>query len=274
VSAILDDMDSRPGSSTSLLRTVVGLYLRRMGGWISIADLIFLMEQVDVAPARTRTAVARLKKKDLLVARSVGDVAGYALNPDAEVMLAKGDRRIFEARSMAEGDAWCLISFSLPEELRSLRHQLRRRLSWIGAGTVSPALWICPDFLSGEVEDILIDLGIREHATIFRSERPRVAGDLAAAIAGWWDLGALDDLHREFIEALGALRPLSPSTPADAFSRYIRGVDAWRMIPYLDPGLPAELLPAGWPGTESTRLFTELSDRCEKLSWQFVSALR
>ena len=274
MSAILDDMDSRPGSATSLLRTVVGLYLRRMGGWISIADLIFLMEQVDVKAARTRTAVMRLKKKELLLPKTVNDVAGYELNAAAAEMLAKGDRRIFEARSMGELDAWCVISFSLPEELRSSRHQLRRRLSWIGAGTVSPALWICPDFLSAEVEDILDDLQIREHVTVFRTERPRVAGDLREAIAQWWDLDALDALHRRFIAELGALGASAPVTPTEAFSRYVRGVDAWRMIPYLDPGLPADLLPDGWPGAESTRLFTDLAERCSDLSWQCVSALR
>ena len=33
-SAVLDDANIRPGSATSLLRTIVGCYLRRLGGWI------------------------------------------------------------------------------------------------------------------------------------------------------------------------------------------------------------------------------------------------
>ena len=32
---VLDDIDARPGSTASLLRTIVGLYLRPLGGWIS-----------------------------------------------------------------------------------------------------------------------------------------------------------------------------------------------------------------------------------------------
>jgi phenylacetic acid degradation operon negative regulatory protein len=139
---VLDDLDSRPGSTTSLLRTVVGLYLRRLGGWIPVADLIQLMEDLDVPAPRTRTAVVRLKRKSLLVPRTVDRVIGYDLHPDAPAMLAAGDRRIFQPRSMAPDDAWCLVSFSLPEELRDVRHQLRRRLDGIGCGTDSPALWI------------------------------------------------------------------------------------------------------------------------------------
>ena len=40
MSAVLDDMDSRPGSTTSLLRTVIGLYLRDAGGWMSAKDIV------------------------------------------------------------------------------------------------------------------------------------------------------------------------------------------------------------------------------------------
>ncbi|WP_382304305.1 PaaX family transcriptional regulator C-terminal domain-containing protein [Herbiconiux sp. UC225_62] len=273
---VLDDLESRPGSTTSLLRTVIGLYLRRLGGWISSADLVALLEHLDVPAARTRTAIARVKQKGLLTPGARDGAAGYALRPDAIGMLAKGDRRIFAARSMEPGDPWCLVSFTLPEEQRQLRHQLRRRLSGIGCGTVSPALWICPDFLAGEVEDILDELGIRASATLFRTERPRVAGELRGAVAEWWDLDTLAERHREAIAGLTALLEAppgaSPDPGADAFARYLRGVDVWRPLPYLDPGLPSDLLPADWPGARSTALFAELTARHAEASQAFVTA--
>ena len=40
----LDDLDARPGSTTSLVRTIVGLYIRELGGWISSTHLIALMD--------------------------------------------------------------------------------------------------------------------------------------------------------------------------------------------------------------------------------------
>jgi phenylacetic acid degradation operon negative regulatory protein len=271
VSAILDDMDSRPGSATSLLRTVVGLYLRRIGGWISIVGLIELMEQVGAPATATRTAVARLKKKELLLPRAVDRVAGYEVNPAAERMLAKGDRRIFSTRSMGPDDAWCLISFSIPEENRHLRHQLRRRLRWIGCGMVSSALWICPDYLREEVGDILADLELLGRTTLFRTERPMVAGELAAAVAEWWDLDALAALHRGVLVELDGLLAGPVAGESEAFGRYVRGVDAWRVIPYLDPGLPADLLPADWPGTESARRFAELTVKFRDAGWEYVA---
>ena len=265
-----DDFSSRPGSATSLVLTVVGLYLRRVGGWISTAGLVSLADEVGAPGPLTRTAIARLKKRGILAGTRRDGVAGYALRPEAVRMLERGDRRIFAPRNMPADGAWCLISFSLPEEQRQVRHQLRRRLSWIGCGTVAPALWICPDFLSDEVEEILHELGIRGSAVVFRTERPRVDGRIEDAIAQWWDLPAIDALHRDFIKIMDGLLRASPSS---AFRSYVIGIDAWRVIPYLDPGLPLALLPADWPGRESAALFTELSDRLARPAWQHVRSV-
>lgn len=152
---ILDDFDARPGSATSLLRTLVGAHFRTVGGRMPIADLITLMSAVGVSPVSTRSAVLRVKTKGLLAAATVDGHAGYQLNPDAVPMLERGDRRIYSFRQQGDGDQWCLISYSIPETQRGARHQLRRRLGWIGCGTVATGLWICPAFLVDEVEEIL-----------------------------------------------------------------------------------------------------------------------
>ncbi len=274
MSEILDDMDSRPGSTTSLLRTVLGIYLRELGGWIAVSHLLELMEALDVPGPRTRTALVRVKKKSLLVPETRDRVAGYALVDDAVPMLERGDRRIYHPRNMGPESKWCAVSFSIPEENRHLRHQLRRRLHWIGCGTVSPALWICPAYLAGEVEEILDDLGIREHSTLFIAERPLVAGSLQAAVASWWDLDALRAHHEEFLQqhrADALVGADEPVTAREAFSVYIRSIDSWRIIPYLDPGLPAELLSADWPGDESNALQWRLRERFSALSTDYVA---
>ncbi|MGP2439936.1 PaaX family transcriptional regulator [Streptomyces sp. JW3] len=260
MSVILDDMDARPGSATSLLRTVVGTYLRGMGGWIAVSHLVELMDTVGVSAPRTRTALSRVKAKGLLVAEVRDGVPGYRLLPEAVPMLVRGDRRIYTPRWMAEGDRWCLISYSVPEENRSLRHQLRRRLYWIGCGSVSPALWVCPEYLADEVREILDDLGLSRSATLFLADEVRGPGTLAERVATWWDLDAIGDLHEAFLSAHGEqIRALGDEPePERAFATWITSLDTWRIIPYLDPGLPAALLPEDWPGKESIPLFRTL----------------
>ncbi|MBT2587188.1 PaaX family transcriptional regulator C-terminal domain-containing protein [Arthrobacter sp. ISL-95] len=286
MSAVLDDMDSRPGSTTSLLRTVIGLYLRDAGGWMSTKDIVTLMEALGTSGTVTRTALGRLRKKDVVLQESRDGIPGFTLTEGAATMLARGDRRIYNPRSMSESDPWCLISFSIPETEREKRHQLRRRLHWIGCGTVTAGLWICPDSLRTEVEEILVDLELRAMVTIFVTETPLVGGNLQDAASKWWDLEAVAELHRDFIRehgfdkgdsigrgngadaALQARQQVEPSP--EAFAAYVQCIDRWRIIPYLDPGLPSAFLPADWPGAEGTALFSRIVAAYAEPSGEFV----
>jgi len=41
----------------------------------------------------------------------------------------------------------------------------------------------------------------------------------------------------------------------------VRVLTDWRRLPYLDPGLPAELLPSGWAGARAAEVFFTLQSR-------------
>ncbi|MEV7662336.1 PaaX family transcriptional regulator C-terminal domain-containing protein [Paenarthrobacter sp. NPDC089316] len=273
MSAVLDDMDSRPGSTTSLLRTVIGLYLRDAGGWMSTKDIVLLMDALGTSGTVTRTALGRLRKKDVLLQENRDGIPGFTLTEGAATMLSRGDRRIYNPRSMSPSDPWCLISFSIPETEREKRHQLRRRLHWIGCGTVAAGLWICPDTLRVEVEEILADLELREMATVFVTGTPLVGGSLQDAASRWWDLEAVAELHTDFIREHGAAVPdagLHVEPSAAAFAAYVQCIDRWRIIPYLDPGLPSTFLPADWPGAEGAALFGRIVAAYGQPSAEFV----
>ena len=259
---VLDDIDARPGSTASLLRTLVGLYLRPLGGWISAADLVSLAGDLGVPGPQARTGITRLKQKGLLIADRRRAI-GYRLNPDAVAMLERGDRRLFEMRRMTDADSWCLISFSIPESARSIRHQLRRRLQWIGAGVVSPALWICPGHLQDEVEEVVAELDARAWVTLFQASTPTTSRPLPDAAAEWWDLESLRAEHLAFQSSLTTL----PGTP---FAAYVQLFDSWRVLPYVDPGLPPSMLPSGWPGGRSYAEFARLSEKLADAAWRHV----
>ncbi|MFP3579104.1 PaaX family transcriptional regulator C-terminal domain-containing protein [Arthrobacter sp. fls2-241-R2A-200] len=276
MSAVLDDMDSRPGSTTSLLRTIIGLYLRDAGGWMAAKDIVALMEALGTSGTVTRTALGRLRKKDVVVQEVRDGIPGFMLTDGAAAMLSRGDRRIFNPRSMAPSDPWCLISFSIPETEREKRHQLRRRFHWIGCGTVAAGLWICPDSLRVEVEEILEDLQLRQMATIFVTETPLAGGSLKEAVSSWWDLDAVAGLHKDFIRELDAAGRAARSghvePSAEAFAVYVQCIDRWRVIPYLDPGLPLAFLPDDWPGAQGVELFTRIVEAYSEPSGQFLRA--
>ena len=243
------DSDARPGSVASQLRTFVGLFLRDLGGWISVSQLLTLLSEASIAPALARNALTRVKRQGLLEpeSRTIAgtNIAGYRLGAGAEAMLSRGDERIFHERRIPEGGTWCLVSFTVEETRREVRHQARRQLHLLGADTVAPGLWIVGAHLTAEAQallqhsDLTATIIHSQHITPFRS-------------AAWWDLEALAATHETFIQHATALTE-EPS----AFVRYLHLVDRWRLIPSIDPGLPESALPNPWPGTRSLALFRE-----------------
>lgn len=47
-------------------------------------------------------------------------------------------------------------------------------------------------------------------------------------------------------------------TPEAAYRDYLLALDAWRQLPYADPGLPSPLLPEDWPGGRAADVFGRL----------------
>jgi phenylacetic acid degradation operon negative regulatory protein len=175
-------------------------------------------------------------------------------------MLECGDARIFGER--VEASAWCLLSLSFPEQGRGARDRLRRRLASLGCGTVADGLWIAPAALEEELASAVAGLGGTTPATgapavaLFAGALPH--GDLAAGLARWYDLAAIQAAHDGFLARFGPAAATPPDDDADAFALWIRVLDEWRVIPYRDPGLPSAALPADWPGAASSALFGRL----------------
>ena len=55
-----------------------------------------------------------------------------------------------------------------------------------------------------------------------------------------------------------------------AFVDYVFTLTQWRRLPFLDPGLPAELLPDGWPGHEASRAFLRLARALGPRAFDYV----
>ncbi len=299
----------RAGSPGSMIVTFAGCYLRQVGGWIAVAELIRCLDAVGIGAPAVRQALVRLKSRGFLApekrssqARTLTTgagagagagamvtpaatakttatsttatrttVAGYTLTPAGLADLAIGDRRIFRYGHADEQDGWVLAVFSVPEHQRAQRHQLRSQLSWLGFGTVSAGVRVAPAPLAGPARDLLTATGLDSYVTWF------AAHNLGAVdVATWWDLDTLRRLYQGFLArwqpADGALPPaaVTGETAAEAFANYLRLVDDWRLFPRLDPGLPASLLPADWPGPAAWRVFSELRSRWEEPGLGFV----
>jgi phenylacetic acid degradation operon negative regulatory protein len=246
--------------------TVYGLYSRAEGGWMSVASLISLLADLGVDEPAVRSSISRLKRRGILHASRRGGAAGYALSGEALAILREGDRRIFRRERAALGDGWLLAVFSVPEAERQKRHVLRSHLSRLGFGTAAPGVWIAPAHLHEATADMLRRLGLDGYADLFRADHIAF-GDVAGKVRQWWDLDLLDRLYSQFIDTHGPVLRRWRARPAgqrEAFASYMRALTDWRQLPYLDPGLPAELLPGDWIGIRAAGLFFTLRARLEE----------
>ncbi|MFE4358894.1 PaaX family transcriptional regulator C-terminal domain-containing protein [Kitasatospora sp. NPDC056800] len=259
---------------SSLINTVYGEFVRRLGGWISIADLIALLAELDVDGPAVRSATSRLKKAGTLLQERRGGT-GYRLAPAVEPVFEEGDRRIFHSLEPAAlADGWVVAVFSVPESARAHRHQLRSRLSWLGFGNAAPGVWLAPARLLPDARRLLDRLGLSAYVHLFLSAEYAGFADLRTAVASWWDLPAIEAQYAAFADAWHPIaeerRDRSPVDPAEAFRAYVPMLTQWRRLPYLDPGLPAQLLPADWNAVPARAVFTELHGLLAEPSLRYV----
>ncbi|MFI9274410.1 PaaX family transcriptional regulator C-terminal domain-containing protein [Kitasatospora sp. NPDC052896] len=261
---------------SSLIHTVYGEFVRRLGGWISIADLVALMAELDVEGPAVRSAISRLKKADTL-RQERRPTIGYRLSPAMTPVFEEGDRRIFHSLEPAElADGWVVAVFSVPESERAHRHQLRSRLSWLGFGNAAPGVWLAPARLLPDARRLLERLGLSSYVHLFLSDYAGFA-ELREAVSSWWDFPAIEAQYAEFSNAWAPvaekLRQLDAVEPAHAFRAYVPMLTQWRRLPYLDPGLPAPLLPAEWNAVAARAVFAELHDLLAVPSMRHVERL-
>ncbi len=268
------DGSGRAAQPRQLIVTVYGLYSRTEGGWLSIASLIDLLADVGVDEPAVRSSISRLKRRGILEAVRRGGTAGYELSADALEILREGDERIFRRERATLADGWLLAVFSVPETERNKRHLLRTQLTRMGFGTASSGVWIAPAHLHATTAEALTRLGLAEYADLFRADH-LAFGDVEAKVRQWWDLDRLDELYTAFLDEHGpALRRWQrrkTMPPEEAFADYVQVLTAWRRMPYLDPGLPVELLPEGWSGIRAAEVFFGLRELLEGYARAYVA---
>lgn len=248
----------------SLLLTVYGAFIRALGGWVAVRDLVVLFGDLGVEPGTLRAALSRLKAGGTVVPEKRGTVSGYRLSANAESLVAEGEQRMRGqfGRTCTE-DGWIVAVFSVPEDQRASRSLLTNRLAWLGYGNMSAGVRIAPASQLADTKITLERLGLTGYVHLLRAHYDAFQ-DLTRLVRTWWDLDGMASGYATFLDAaLPVLKKWAASPeidPRGAFVDYVRVRTLWRRLPYLDPGLPDELYPSGWPRQNASEVFTTLDD--------------
>jgi phenylacetic acid degradation operon negative regulatory protein len=119
-------------------------------------------------------------------------------------------------------------------------------------------VWITPrPGAEADAKLVLDELALTRQAMSFVANYGAL-GEEQDMVSAAWNLGDVAERYRHFITEFGGL---DPGTPDDVLTAQIRLVHEWRRFPFLDPQLPAELLPPQWIGTRATDLFNSRHTR-------------
>src|SRR6201996_232413 len=273
-----DDGVSQPWTSPGsvaqrpprLLLTLLGDYWWQRTEPLPSAAIVALLAEFGVSDSAARAALSRRTRNGLLVTSRSGRRTYVQLSARAAAILDDGAKRIFSfgRRPTSWDGMWPLGAFSIPEEHRSARDELRKALRWLGFAPLYDGLWVSPRDHADEVIGRLKDLGITT-ATAFRATAlPLPGGGPAGAAAPdiparAWDLSGLRERYEEFNTFAGMLRDQTEAgqiSVADALVARTRVMNEWRAFPALDPDLPDELLPPTWPRAAAREMFVACYD--------------
>ena len=240
-------------SARAMLLVTLGEFAYPHDRPVSNTTLVGALSLLGFEAPAIGQAIRRSATTGLLQAQRSGRRVAWRLTDQGRELLRSGGERVFSFTGVARDwdERWLMVTVSVPERDKRVRHQLRRRLEWLGLGTPSAALWISPHTsCADEVRRVLVDLDLERRAISSVGPFGPVGGEQAMVDAAW-DLGGLASEYEAFI---CSYERLEPATPQDAFRGRVTMTQAWRRFPFVDPGLPRRFLPVRWPGERAAAL--------------------
>lgn len=250
----------RDAEPQHLLLAMLGDYWFQREHPLPSAAMVDLLAKFDVKESTSRQAMRRLAIKGHLQHYRDGRKTGYGFPPRSQHVIETRPRHVvgFGRDGAPWNGKFTVVVFTIPEELRELRRELRTQLLAIGFGNLHDAVWISPRDRQDAANELVDELGITAASVFYGpATGPRDAGTLVAEA---FDTVRLREVYDEFIadfepllhELRGVTNPLVTRT---------RIVNRWLTLRTMDPNLPAEVLAADWPRGRAHQIFIALYDR-------------
>lgn len=269
VPPVVSDDDALP---TRLM--VLGLAHR--DGSVHAPELYRVAGECGIGIETVRSCLRRLTSEGVFVRDGEGRDAVFRATPSGRALLDVTQQRHLlayaqDAAGRGWDRRWRLVSFAIPETMRTARDALRDHLLALGGAAVQPGIYVSPHRWDDEVRAEAERLGLTGHVVLASTDDLSVGGitDPRSIVARLWPLDELAGRYEAFIETYRDV-----PEQLDAMRRRGQRISEHDFLPgvlhlairfnscfELDPLLPPELLPRPWPGKEAR----ELLARCRKL---------
>ncbi len=227
-----------------------------------LGSLSQLLHPLGITDRLVRTSVRRLVAEGLLINRQEGRRSYYSVHPDARSSFWRAEQRIYRSQPPAWDGQWTIAIIDAETEAES-RQAIRRDLSWLGFGALTPTVLISPTLQPRETI-VELDPKYRRLLALTRSTVDGTSGTITnqQLVERTLPLARLKADYEDFTtrygglaESVGAAGEIKPDT---AFAVRSLMVSDYRRIVLADPGIPEELVPAGWPERRAFEVAAQL----------------
>jgi phenylacetic acid degradation operon negative regulatory protein len=241
-------------------------------GPIHASVLIGVLEGAGVAPPATRATLDRLVQTGILARSRSGREILFSLTDHGRAVLHEATARVRGPQPFdPQGTGWTLVTFTIPEDQRTLRHRLRSTLTWEGFAPLRDGLWLAPGEvdLASALEPLRPDLP--PHAVVGFHARELPDFPIAESVRSAWDIEAIRCEHLAFIAQWED--PAAATQAPSALSVRTMLVADWLALLRADPRLPREFMDAQWPAERSVRAYRRMHRRLFQASAAEFAAL-
>lgn len=206
-------------------------------------EILILLEDEKEVPLyrlnrwgrKTRGVLAKFKNQGLAEKTTKGSEIYYRITPKGE---REFDKILKALKATGSWDGrWRLVIFDIPENKRDVRDRLRRALNKLGLGILQASVWISPNDIKDEIDEIGKKLDISNSLRFF--EVTRNANLDKTIIEKSWNLPEISDAYKKYnFEVKQVLRMIAKaSNPRFSVKKLIF---EYALILQKDPILPWE----------------------------------
>jgi phenylacetic acid degradation operon negative regulatory protein len=271
-------IDQPKRSTQFIIFNLFGDYISIRTDEVWTSKLLQVLKVLGVSERAARSTLSRMKRNGWLHAKREGRLSKYALTPRGTNLLDEGRQRLFGPRPGDWDGCWSLVTYSLPQEMRSLRHQLRTRLSWLGYGMLEPGTMISAHPQEEEVLNLIKELEVGGFVHFFTSARLDLPKP-EHIVNRCWDLDALNqkyvkfiDRHeKDYLEFKQNWEGGEEIQSDEGFVHRFWATYEYSAFPRQDPNLPPSLLPSSWRGDEAITLLAQYRELLREPAENYIS---
>jgi len=210
---------------------------------LPMQEIFVLLEDEKAVPlfrlnrwgSKSRGVLAKLKKIGWAKRIKKDEEIYYEITEKGE---REFDRALKPLKATGSWDGkWRLVIFDVPESKRTVRDRLRRALTKLGLGILQASVWISPNDIKKEIDEIGQRLNLSDSIRFFEVSRNNSLDK--TIISKSWNLPELEDTYKKFNFEAERFLKIAPKVTNPRYSAK-KLIFEYALILQKDPILPWE----------------------------------